>query len=176
MIIRKAKPGDIEQYTDLLQQAYQATYANDSIGLSADRFSKEIFNADDTQLYLKSHLINTDIQKTWLAFDGGELIGTVTCILNDSEAELTGFYVHPKRQGQGIGHKLYNLALEFAGDRNLLLDIYIHNTKAIEMYEKWGWELDTARGENGYFYRHWPEWPEGLQAKCMHMCLKKILK
>jgi len=39
------------------------------------------------------------------------------------------------------------------------------------MYERWGWKLDTTRGEKGYFYRHWPEWPEGLQAKCQYMRL-----
>lgn len=41
------------------------------------------------------------------------------------------------------------------------------------MYKNWGWEQDTSRGENGYFYRHWEEWPEALQAKCMYMRLSR---
>jgi ribosomal protein S18 acetylase RimI-like enzyme len=174
MIIRKANPKDIEQYTSLLQQTYQATYVDTAIGLTTDCFSKEVFNSDDTQQYLKAHLVNTATQKTWLAFDEGKLIGSATCILMDgNEGELTGFYVHPKEQGQGIGRKLYNLVLEFAGGRDLLLDVYVHNVRAIELYKKWGWQIEVNRGDNGYFYRHWKEWPAGLQAKCVYMRLKR---
>jgi hypothetical protein len=54
MIIRKANPKDIEQYTSLLQQTYQATYVDTAIGLTTDCFSKEVFNSDDTQQYLKA--------------------------------------------------------------------------------------------------------------------------
>ena len=165
---------DIKQYTDLLQKTYQDAYTDESIGLTADCFSKEIFANKDTQEYLQSHLIDTGTQKTWLAFDEDRLVGAVTCIhKNNNEAELTGFYVHPRYQGFGIGNKLYDLALKFSGNKDLVLDIYTHNTKNIELYKKWGWVLDATRGKEGYFTRHWPEWPEGLDANCMYMKLKK---
>ncbi len=174
MEIRTANLEDIEQYTDLLQQTYQHAYIKESIGLTADCFSREIFNSDDTQKYLKTSLVDTANQKTWLAFDGNKLIGSVTCALENSQkAELKGFYVRKEYQGQGIGKKLYDLALEFAENRDLFLDIYTHNTKTIELYEKWGWKLDSSRGEKGYFVRHWPEWPKGLDAKCMYMKLER---
>jgi len=172
--IRKANLEDIGPYTNLLQQTYQAAYTDESIGLGADCFSKKTFDTEDSQRYFKSRLTDTDTQKTWLAFDGDKLVGAITGILNnDAEAELTGFYVEPKHQGKGIGQKLYELFLNFAGDRDLLLDTYVHNVKTIKIYEKWGWKLDATRGEGGYFYRRWPEWPEGLQAKCLYMRLKK---
>jgi len=171
--IRTANSQDLTQYTDLLQTTYQQAYTNESLGLTADCFSKKIFASADTQKYLQSHLVNTGIQKTWLAFDGKKLVGSVTCVLrNDIEADLTGFYVRSNYQGQTLGKKLYHIALDFAGDRDVLLDIYTHNTKAVNMYQKWGWQLDDSRGEGGYFYRHWPEWPAGVQAKCMYMRLK----
>lgn len=174
MLIRTAKAEDLAQYTSLLQQTYEYAYTNEGLGLTADCFSPEIFSSKDTQDYLKSHLIVSNVQNTWLATENDMLIGSITCIIkSDDEAEITGFYVHPKFQGKGIGKKLYEKALEFAGNRDLLLDIYCHNTKTIELYEKWGWVLDTSRGDKGYFYRHWSEWPEGLQAKCMYMRLNK---
>lgn len=173
MKIRIASIEDIEQYTDLLQRTYQDAYTNEEIGLTADCFSKEIFYNEDTQRYLKSHLVDTDSQKTWLAFDAEILVGSVTCIIrNNNEAEITGLYVHPNFQRNGIGKKLYNVALAFSGSRDLVLDIYTHNVKTIEIYKRWGWKLDESRGDRGYFERHWPEWPEGLQAKCMYMRLK----
>ncbi len=164
----------LPQYTDLLQKTYESAYVDDSLGLTKDCFSREIFYNQATQSYLRSRLELTDHLQTWLAFDQDKLIGSITVILlSDTEAELTGFYVDPAFQGQGIGKKLYQLALGFAGKRALVLDIYLHNQKTIELYKKWGWQLDTSRGDNGYFYRHWPEWPAGLQAKAMYMRLVK---
>ena len=174
MYIRLATPADLAQYTNLLQVTYESAYVNNEIGLTASCFSKEVFASDDTQRYLKSHLVNTDKQKTWLAFFGNKLVGSITVVIkNKDEAELTGFYVLPKYQGKGIGKKLYSLATDFVGNRDLTLDIYVHNVKTIRIYKKWGWKLDTTRGNNGYFYRHWPEWPKGLRAKCMYMRKKR---
>lgn len=107
--IRFGTLADLEAYTQLLQQTYVQAYVNYELGLTPDCFSTEIFNNLDTQKYLQSHLINTSTQKTWLAWNGDKLVGSITCILiNDHEAELTGFYVHPDHQGKGIGKELYD--------------------------------------------------------------------
>lgn len=170
--IRFASLEDVAAYTDLLQYTYEHAYTNPRLGLTKECFSKEIFATNNTQDYLKSHLLNNDSQKTWLVFDDKRLVGAITCIIkNDVEAELTGFYVHPDYQGHGIGKRLYNLALEFGGKRDFVLDIYAHNVKTIAIYQKWGWELDVIQGDNGYFFRHWDEWPANLQAKSMYMRL-----
>jgi ribosomal protein S18 acetylase RimI-like enzyme len=172
VLITSAGPADLPEYTHLLQTTYQRTYTSKETGLTKDCFSPEIFSEHSTQSYLKSHVVNTPNQHTWLARQENRLIGALTCInLNENEAELTGFYVHPHFQGRGIGKKLYRQALIFAGNRDLVLDIYSHNHKTILMYQKWGWKLDKTRGENGYFYRHWPQWPKNLMVKCQYMKL-----
>lgn len=168
--IRPAIPADLADYTQLLQRAYQSAYVDESIGLTADLFSPEIFSSADTQKYLAQRLTTGPGKMTWLAFLGEKLAGSVTCVLeSDDIAEIAGFYVDPEHQGKGIGTRLYSRALDFAGDRDLVLDLYCHNTNAISMYSRWGWVLDTSRGEKGYFSRHWPEWPESVRAKCMYM-------
>ncbi|KKQ53829.1 MAG: hypothetical protein US83_C0012G0010 [Candidatus Falkowbacteria bacterium GW2011_GWC2_38_22] len=48
MEIRIACQDDIKKYTDLLQKTYQETYTDDSIGLTADCFSEEIFKNENT--------------------------------------------------------------------------------------------------------------------------------
>jgi ribosomal protein S18 acetylase RimI-like enzyme len=82
---------------------------------------------------------------------------------------LRGFYVHPEFQGKGIGKRLWHLARRFAKQKDITCDIYTHNVKTIELYKTWGFVIDEKRGK---FYRHWPEWPEGLQAKCLYMRYK----
>jgi len=174
MLIREGKIKDLKDYGDLLQRTYQKAYTNDKLGLTKDCFSKEIFSTKRVQDYLKPHLVNNNKQKTWVVMIDSKMIGSVTCInKNKKEAELAGFYVDSKYQGKGIGKKLYKLALKFAGKRDLVLDIYAHNKKTIKMYKKWGWKLDKSKGDGGFFYRHWPEWPKDLKARCMYMKLKR---
>ena len=172
--IRLATLTDLKPYTDLLQQTYESAYTNPEIGLTKKCFSSQVFNTLDTQKYLATKLINSSDQKTWLVFDNKKLIASATCkIINENKAEFSGFYVLPSYQHQGIGKKLYQKVLAFSQNRDLLLGIYTHNTKTIEIYQKWGWQIDTSRGENGYITGHWPEWPDGVTAKSVYLILKR---
>jgi len=164
--IRLARVSDLPEYTKLLQKTYQDAYTNGKIGLTKECFSEEVFNTEDSQEYLRSNLDINDKQKTWFAFSDKELIGSITILDNGTKCDLRGFYVATNFQGKGIGKKLWQLAQNFAGNRDVILDTYAHNTKTIEIYKQWGFEIDTKKGE---FYRHWPEWPEDLKAKCLYM-------
>lgn len=171
--IHLAKPSNLKQYTNLLQTTYETCYSNPKIGLTKKCFSKEIFNTQKAQKNFKTSLINSSTQKTWLAFSDAKLIGSATCkILDKNQAHFFGFYVHPKFQHQGIGKTLYQKVLSFSGHRDLILGIYTHNTKTLEIYKKWGWEIDTSRGDKGYIVSHWPEWPDGVTAKSVYLILK----
>lgn len=167
--IRLAKESDLQEYTKLLQHTYQTAYTNENIGITPQCFSEEIFNSPHTRTYLASNLVNNDKQRCWLAFDNKKLVGSISIIERENDYELRGFYVASEYQGKGIGKKLWQLVLGFVKNIDITCDIYTHNKKSIEMYKKWGFEIDTARGE---FYRHWPEWPEGVQAKCIYMRYK----
>lgn len=169
--IQLAKENHIAAYTNLLQQTYEATYTNVPLGLTKECFSKEIFDSSDTQKYLLSNLTVTNKQRTWLTFDNKILVGSITIIEKESEYELRGFYVIPSYQGRGIGKKLWRKVFTFAKGKDITLDTYAHNEKTIEIYKKWGFVIDE---EKGSFYRHWPEWPEGLQAKCIYMKYQMI--
>jgi RimJ/RimL family protein N-acetyltransferase len=172
--IRLAKPSDLKEYTNLLQTTYEFSYTNPKIGLTKECFSKEVFNTVNTQDYLKTKVINSSTQKTWLVFDIKKLIASATCkIIDENKAEFSGFYVLPSYQHQGLGKILYQKVLKFSGDRNLILGIYTHNTKTIKIYKKWGWKIDPSRGENGYVTGHWIEWPDGVVAKSVYLILKE---
>lgn len=172
--IRLANPKDLKKYIDLLQQTYEFSYINPKIGLTKDCFSPEIFNTPDSQKYFKTKLIKSSIQKTWLVFADNLLVASATCkIIDKNKAEFSGFYVLPEFQHQGLGKLLYKKVLDFSTNRDLILGIYTHNTKTIEIYKKWGWQLDPSRGDHGYVVGHWPEWPDDVFAKSVYLILKK---
>lgn len=164
--IRLARKSDLLQYTKLLQNTYQDTYKNEAIGLTKECFSKEVFNSLIAQRYLESNLEINEKQKCWLAFLDSRLVGSITITEREDNYELKGFYVATEYQGKGIGKKLFKLVLGFAKNKDIILDIYAHNTKTIEIYKKWGFKKDAKKGE---FYRHWPQWPKGLKVKCFYM-------
>ena len=167
--IRFARKTDLPQYTSLLQKSYQDAYTDESIGLAKERFSVEVFNSSNNQEYLIHNLEVNANQKTWLSFIGNELVGSITVERKDNECDLRGFYVLKDYQGQGIGKKLWKKARDFSKSDDVVLDIYAHNKKSIEMYKKWGFTIDDSKG---IFYLHWPEWPEGLKAACISMRYK----
>lgn len=166
--IRLAKKRDLKEYTNLHQRTYQEAYANEKIGLTKECFSKELLSSPNMQKYLKSNLILTSKQKTWLAFSRSKMIGSITCIDKGEECELRGFYVVPEYQGQGMGKQLFAKVLNFAKGKDIILDIYAHSVKTINIYKKWGFKIDRKKKT---FYRHWPEWPKKLKAKCIYMRL-----
>lgn len=168
--MRLAKSEDLADYTKLLQSVYENAYTNPSIGLAKECFSMQVFTTPGTQEYLLSNLRVDNKQLTWLAFDGSLLVGSITIAEKGSLCELRGFYVETSRQGKGIGKMLFTKILEFTGDRDIVLDIYAHNRKTIEMYKRWGFVEDNSKPP---FYRHWPEWPEGVQAKSIYMRLSR---
>ncbi len=169
--IRLSRKSDLRAYTDLLQRTFQRTYASEKLGLKRAYFSRRVFNTESTQDYLKESLRQGSNQRAWLAFYGSRLVGSVTMTRKGKDCELRGFYVDSRVQGKGIGKALYNLGMKFAGSRDIVLDLYAHSTKTLGMYKRWGYRIDRTRGRNGVFYRHWPEWPEGIRAKCYYMRL-----
>ena len=164
--IRPSKKSDIKKYTYLLQKTYQASHTSKRLGLTEECFSRKIFSTLDTQKYLKSSLVVNNKQKAWLAFAGSKLVGAITIIDSGNTCELRGFYTALNYQGRGIGKQLWEKALNFASGKDVVLDLYSHNTKTIGIYKKWGFVTDKKKGN---FYRHWPEWPEGLKVKCHYM-------
>ncbi|HEY4694615.1 MAG TPA: GNAT family N-acetyltransferase [Candidatus Nanoarchaeia archaeon] len=168
--IRLAKESDLKEYTNLLQRTYQESYTDPKIGLTKECFSKEIFNTKSSQDYLKSNLVVNEQQKAWLAFLDSKMIGSITVIDKGEECQLRGFYVAPEYQGKGVGKQLWQRALDFASGKDIVLDLYAHNTKTIEMYKKWGFKIDE---EKGTFYRHWPEWSEEIKVKCLYMLFSR---
>jgi len=169
--IRLARETDLPDYTKFLQKTYQETYINARLGLTSACFSETVFNAPGTQKYLLSNLQVNSNQKAWVVHIGVRLIGSVSIIEREDDYELRGFYVATDYQNKGIGKELWRRVLKFVKGKDITCDVYFHNTKTIEMYKKWGFEIDKGKKE---FYRHWLEWPEQVKAKSIYMRYKLV--
>lgn len=164
---RQATTDDLRAYTLFLQKAYETFYTDETIGLTKECFSLDIFQTKDTQSYLKKNLLNNDKQLSLLVFDNTQLVGSIAVAERDNDYELKGFYVAKKYQGKGMGKMLWGKVLAFATEKkDITCDVYAHNTKTISIYEKWGFIKDKNRGT---FMRHWPEWPANVQVKVLYM-------
>jgi ribosomal protein S18 acetylase RimI-like enzyme len=165
--IRPARKSDLNRYTSFLQRMYQQTFTDDKIGLTKDCFSKKVFSSAGRQEYIRSNLKKSREQRTWLAFLGPTLVGSVTIVVDGKICKIRGFYVAMEFQGRGLGKKLFNRALAFADGKPLCLRTYLHNKSAIAIYKKWGFRVDKREGVG---YVHYPEWPRRLKVKAIRMC------
>jgi GNAT superfamily N-acetyltransferase len=88
--------------------------------------------------------------RTWLAFDGAELVGFVDTARSDDDAaafEVRALYVAAHAAGTGVGAQLLRRALrdvERHGARGVFLWVLAANTRARRFYEKHGFKPDGA--------------------------------
>ena len=85
------------------------------------------------------------IPTIYLAFEGDELLGSVT--LNDYDMSthqelspwVSGVYVKPAARGRGVGSALVRHAVAQASDRGVTR-LYLYTRSAQGLYERLGWQ------------------------------------
>lgn len=85
-----------------------------------------------------------------VAEDEGALIGMAT-LKKKGPAEL-GMLVAPGSRGKGVGTALVEACIDWArsnGHYKITLQVWPHNTAAIALYERYGFERE------GYLRKHW---------------------
>ncbi|MEX0760913.1 MAG: GNAT family N-acetyltransferase [Dehalococcoidia bacterium] len=97
-------------------------------------FLPELHSEAETIRYFTGVVIPT--QQVWVVDREGQVAGFAAV----DEQFLEHLYVHPARQGQGIGSALLNKAIEVAGE-TLDLWVFQRNEAARRFYERRGFEL-----------------------------------
>ena len=118
--LRKSKIEDIEALENLFKLTRQDTFI---------LRPAEEFKIGD---YVKS----TQEDEVWLAEEAGVILGFVSIYPPDNF--IHHLFVHPARQGQGIGKQLLQIAEENLG-RPMTLKAAIDNPRSFSFYEKYGW-------------------------------------
>lgn len=159
---RKLEPQLIEagaewadRYREFCQKIYQATYAREDLGILPELFSKESFSTPSTVGYFKD-LFSGDGKQWLLVDDGKNIIGGIVATKKSDYCEMKGLYIDPAYQGKGYGRQLFLKATEFAGELPIRIEVVQYMQKTIDLYKRWGFEIDEAVEPIRYEIDGWP--------------------
>ena len=122
MILRLATPVDALAIATLMRTTFRVSLP----------FLPDIHTAAQDLAYVSGHLI-TDTE-VWVAEIGGVIAGYVAFRLD----WIDHLYIHPERQGQGIGPALLAKAMEDGASKQLWA--FQQNARARRFYEARGFE------------------------------------
>lgn len=157
MQIRQYNSSELDQCRSLwaeMVQRHRDIYNDPSIG------------GDNPGLEFDIHLERVGTQYIWVAEDNEELVGLVSLILNEQQAEIEPIIVKSDYRNQGIGQELLNHAIEQAKKLNVLclsVKPVARNLDAISFFYNSGFkamgqiELFMWLGDSTPF-----EWKKGL--------------
>ncbi len=156
-----------DSYRVFCQKAYQQAYPRPELGITEDLFSKEVFDSEFVRNYFDGLFDIDDLNKIWLAVnEKGEILGGIGAKKNDDHVEMKAFYVAIELKGRGIGGKLYEKVLNFAGDMPIWAWVYEYLDETINMYRHWGFELDKSKGKLEFDWEPWTKEVK-MSAICM---------
>lgn len=157
--IIEAGPEWADAYRLFCRQAYLKAYVRPELGVTEDQFTEAGFNLDRVKKYFNDAFNTGEDHKAWLAIADGEILGGVVAYDLGEFAEMQAFYVKPELKGHGIGHALYQKVLNFAGDKQIQVDVVRYMTETIDMYKHWGFVIDESKGLVDYDWVEWPDKP-----------------
>ena len=105
---------------------------------------------------LAQQIQNNDCYFAVAKNDTGKIVGIITARrIENKILQIDRLYIHPDFQGQGIGKQLLaHASKEFESIKTVLLDVEAMNKKAIEFYERQGFEkygeLDEVIGDKNF--------------------------
>jgi len=120
MNLRPATPDDAPAIATLLRTTFRISLP----------FLPELHTAEDDLLFVRDRLMSANA--VWVAEADGAIAGYVAF----REGWIEHLFVHPERQGQGIGPRLLDKALEDGRARQLWT--FQHNARARRFYEARG--------------------------------------
>jgi len=144
MNIRKANIFDVEALQQIGKQTFMETFSADNTQENMTIYLNEAFSIEKIRDELRNKY-----SEFYLAFLGKIIIGYLKINFENAQTEKTlgnsleieRIYVLKKFQGNEVGQKLYQMALEIAKSKSfkyVWLGVWEQNLKAIRFYEKNG--------------------------------------
>jgi len=92
--------------------------------------------------------LSNKVASYFVALFEGRVIGYVGLWILWEEGHVTTFAIHPRYRGRGFGKRLFRYALDYAracGCRYVLLEVRVSNTRAQNLYRKFGFRVVGVR-------------------------------
>jgi len=137
MHVREATPGDASAVRRVADAAWHDAHASIVGTETVEEFLANYYDVADLRARY------SDGDSTTFVADDGEVVGYATGVPADDAYDLAAIYVHPDRQGEGVGSRLVE-AVESrareAGYDTLRLVVMADNGSARGFYEARGFE------------------------------------
>lgn len=112
---------------------------------------------------LRGRLLETDPGGQWVAVDGGMVVGVASAIRREGLWGLSLLVVRPPAQGQGVGRRLLDRALETSTGATAALILSSSDPAAIRRYARAGFALAPTLSADGSVRRdRLGSWPPGV--------------
>ncbi len=142
--LTKATPTELQTLIEIGKKTFFETYAQRNSEADMTAYLKDNFNAETITAQLENP--NSEF---YIAWNDQQPIGYLkvnestaqTDLKEENSLEIERIYVLSSYHGKGIGQRLYEKAIEIAGQKNktsIWLGVWEQNPKAIRFYEKNG--------------------------------------
>jgi len=137
MHVREATPADAPAVRRVADAAWHDAHA-DIVGAEAvEEFLAEYYAVEDLRARYR------DSESTTFVAEDGAVVGYASGVPGDGAYHLGAIYVHPERQGEGVGSRLLEAVESQAREADydtLQLAVMTDNDEARDFYEPHGFE------------------------------------
>lgn len=119
------------------------------VALHAESFGAEAWSVEQI-----SGSLSSETTRTFIAKDGDNALGFISCQLAADEAEILTFCVAETARRKGVGAELLKVAISFAktqGAKKIFLEVASDNNAAQALYKNAGFAAIGKR--HGYYKR-----------------------
>jgi ribosomal protein S18 acetylase RimI-like enzyme len=150
--LRDATPDDYDGINEVRRRTWLATYPNAALGITvADVeavFDDSTEEARQRREERRRAINATPLAHLWVAESDAGIVGMCLARKQDERHHVQALYVLPDYQGQGIGKRLLQAALDWLGAAQpVTLHVATYNEKAIAFYQRMGFVFSAAPAE-----------------------------
>jgi ribosomal protein S18 acetylase RimI-like enzyme len=148
--IEQAVPDDAEAIYEVKRQGWLSAYPNEEAGITYEDVRKHVDGEHGEGIQKGVERWRSGLEKdadgkqriTYVAKHDGGLVGFVSPGLIEGQRRIGALYVLPEAQGQGVGSRLLQKAIDWHGrDEDIFLHVASYNENAINLYKRFGFEL-----------------------------------
>ena len=130
---------DAHDIGQIQSETWMCAYPNPDFGISKEDVKGKVDEWEEQGDQRVIDHMQKPGAKSWVAKQGDKVIGFIAVLKKDDENSVNALHVLPEYQGQGVGTRLLETALDWLGSsKRISLDVVLYNEKAKSLYKKFG--------------------------------------